>query len=128
MFRSTLFTFIAGWVVWFWIDKPDPRGFRMPPVSDSMIENFQTAFNMLKGGYAEVSFLFIWNAHYLILSLLGGLILLSLFQSITGVMRRRRMRKAYLPPKRVDKPKQKQEAAEVEVRKPENLPNTKVTK
>lgn len=98
----------------------------MPPVSDSMIENFQTAFNMLKGGYAEVSFLFIWNAHYLILSLLGGLILLSLFQSMSGVMRRRRMRKAYLPPNRVDK--LKQEAAEVEVREPEKSSNTKVTK
>jgi len=126
MFRSTLFAFIAGWVVWFWIDKPDPRGFRMPPVSDSMIENFQTAFNMLKGGYPEASFLFIWNAHYLVLSLLGGLILLSLFQSISGFMRRRRMRKAYLPSKRVEKPGQ--EVAEAEVREPENLPNTKVTK
>ena len=103
MFRSTLFAFIAGWVLWFWIDKPDPQNFRMPSVSDSMIENFQTAFNMLKGGYAEASFLFIWNAHYLILSLLGGLMLLFLLQSISGFMRRRRMRKAYLPPKQVDK-------------------------
>lgn len=98
----------------------------MPPVSDSMTGNFQTAFNMLKGGYSEASFLFIWNAHYLVLSLLGGLILLSLFQSISGFMRRRRMRKAYLPSKRVDKPGQ--EVAEAEVREPENLPNTKVTK
>ena len=68
-----------------------------------MIENFQTAFNMLKGGYPEASFLFIWNAHYLMLSLLGGLMLLFLLQSISGFLRRRRMRKAYLPPKRVDK-------------------------
>ncbi len=88
----------------------------MPAVSDSMIENFQTAFNMLKGGYPEMSFLFIWNAHYLILSLLGGLILLSLLQSMSGFMRRRRMRKDYLPPKRVDKPAQE---AAVEIREPE---------
>jgi len=126
MFRSTLFVFIAGWVLWFWIDKPAPRDIRLPPVSDSMIENFQTAFNMLKGGYPEVSFLFIWNAHYLVLSLLGGLILLSLLQSMSGFMRRRRMRKAYLPSKRVDKPGQ--EVAEAEVREPGNLSNTKVTK
>ena len=88
----------------------------MPPVSDSMIENFQTAFNMLKGGYLEASFLFIWNAHYLILSLLGGLILLSLLQSISGLMRRRRMRKDYLPRKR--EIKLDQEAA-VEIQEPE---------
>ena len=117
MFRSTLFVFIAGWVLWFWIDKPDPQNFRMPAVNDSMIENFQTAFNMLKGGYPEVSFLFIWNAHYLMLSLLGGLILLSVLRSMSGVMRRRRMRKSYLPPKHVDKPRQ--DVAEVEVRNPE---------
>ena len=85
----------------------------MPPVSDSMIENFQTAFNMLKSGYADLSFLYIWNAHYLILSLLGGLILLFLVQSISRFMRRRRMRKDYLPPKQVEKPGQ--DVAEVEV-------------
>ena len=123
MFRSALFTFIAGWVLWFWIDKPDPRDIRLPPVSDSMIENFQTAFNMLKGGYPEVSFLFIWNAHYLVLSLLGGLIVLSLIQSISRFMRRRRMRKDYLPSKRVEEPVQ-----EVAVPEPDILPNTKVTK
>ena len=88
----------------------------MPAVSDSMIENFQTAFNMLKGGYPEASFLFIWNAHYLILSLLGGLILISLLQSMSGVMRRRRMRKDYLPRKREMKPAQE---AAVEIREPE---------
>jgi hypothetical protein len=116
MFRSTLFVFIVGWILWFWIDKPDPRNFRMPPPGDSMIGNFQAAFNMLKGGYPEASFLFIWNAHYLVLSLLGGLILLSLLQSISGLMRRRRMRKDYLPPKR--EIKLAQEAA-VEIREPE---------
>jgi hypothetical protein len=114
MLRSALSIFIAGWVLWFWIDKPDPRNFRMPAVSDSMIENFQTAFNMLKSGYPEISFLFIWNAHYLMLSLLGGLILLFLLQGISGVMRRRRMRKAYLPPKRVKKLQSEASAAQTE--------------
>ena len=114
MFRSILSVFIAGWVLWFWIDKPDPRNFRMPAVSDSMIENFQTAFNMLKGGYPEASFLFIWNAHYLMLSLLGGLMLLSLLQGISGVMRRRRMRKAYLPSKRENKQQSGTPAAQIE--------------
>lgn len=117
MFRSTLFVFIAGWVLWFWIDKPDPRNFRMPQLSDSMVENFQTAFNMLKGGYPDVSFLFIWNAHYLILSLLGGLILLSLLQSVSRFVRRRRLRKDYLPPKQMNNPGQ--DVPEAEVREPE---------
>ena len=119
MFRSTLFAFIAGWFLWFWIDKPDPRMMRMPPVSESTVENFQTAFNMLKSGYPELSFLFIWNAHYLILSLLGGVILLSLLQGVSGFMRRRRMRKDYLPPKRVEKPQSEASAAQTQQHEPE---------
>lgn len=100
MFRSMLFVFIAGWVVWFWVDKPDPRAYPMPPVSDSMVQNFQRAFDMLKGGFPELAYLYIWNAHYLILTLLGGLVLLTLFQGLSRFLGRRRMRRQYLPPRR----------------------------
>lgn len=99
MFRSMLSVFIGGWMLWFWIDKPDPRQYPLPPVSDSVTENFQRAFDMLKGGYPEIAFLYIWDAHYLILSLLGGLMLVALWQSVSRTLSRRRMRRDYLPPR-----------------------------
>ena len=106
MFRSMLFVFIAGWVAWFWIDKPDPRAYPLPPVSDSVVQNFQRAFDMLKGGFPDLAYLYIWNAHYLILSLLGGLLLLALFQGVSRVLGRRRMRRQYLPPQRGEQAQQ----------------------
>ncbi|MDH3526619.1 MAG: hypothetical protein OEM43_03840 [Gammaproteobacteria bacterium] len=83
MLRSAFFVFIAGWVVWFWLDKPPDRGrFRLPEASDSLLENFQRAFDMLKAGHAELAFVYIWPAHYLILSLLGGVIIGMAWQSV----------------------------------------------
>ncbi|MEN8107695.1 MAG: hypothetical protein ABFS22_06775, partial [Pseudomonadota bacterium] len=69
MLRNSFIVFITGWIVWFWIDKP-PAG--LPQPADSMPENFQRAFDMLRSGYLEVAWLYIWDAHYLVLSLLGG--------------------------------------------------------
>ena len=98
MLRSVFIVFLLGWLVWFWIDKPPPGQMQLPAVSDSLIENFQTAFNLLKAGYLEVSFVYIWNAHYLLLSLLGGALLAVSFGAISDYLARRRMRRNMLPP------------------------------
>jgi hypothetical protein len=104
MLRSTFVVFIAGWIAWFWIDKPDLRQFRMPEPGDSILGNFQTAFDMLKAGYFDMSFVYIWNAHYLVLSLLGGALLAVVYGSIADYLGRRRMRRHFLPPARGQAP------------------------
>jgi len=100
MLRSTFLVFIAGWIAWFWIDKPDTRQFRMPESGDSMLENFQIAFDMLKAGYVDMSFVYLWNAHYLVLSLLGGALLAAVAGGLGDYLGRRRMRRHFLPPVR----------------------------
>ena len=100
MLRSTFLVFIAGWTAWFWIDKPDARQFHMPETGDSMLGNFQTAFDMLKAGYIDMSFVYLWNAHYLVLSLLGGALLAAIAGGLGDYLGRRRMRRHFLPPAR----------------------------
>jgi hypothetical protein len=104
MLRSTFLVFIAGWIAWFWIDKPDVRQFRMPEPGDSMLDNFQTAFDMLKAGYVDMSFVFLWDAHYLVLSLLGGALLAAIAGGLGDYLGRRRMRRHFLPPERQQAP------------------------
>jgi len=104
MLRSTFLVFIAGWIAWFWIDKPDARQFRMPKPGDSMLDNFQTAFDMLKAGYVDMSFVYLWNAHYLVLSLLGGALLAAVYGGVGDYLGRRRMRRHFLPPRRQQTP------------------------
>ncbi len=104
MLKSAFLVFITGWIVWFWIDKPDARQFRMPEPGDSMLDNFQTAFDMLKAGYIEMSFVYLWNAHYLVLSLLGGALLAAIYGGIGDYLGRRRMRRHFLPPARQKAP------------------------
>jgi hypothetical protein len=100
MLRSTFLVFITGWVAWFLIDKPDARQFRLPETSESMLDNFQMAFDMLKAGYVDMSFVYLWGAHYLVLSLLGGALLAVGYGSLAGYLGRRRMRRHFLPPDR----------------------------
>lgn len=100
MLRSAFFVFIAGWVVWFWMDKPSQGRFRMPQVSDSLVDNFQNAFDMLKAGYLDMAFLYIWGAHYIVLSLLGGAMIAVAWGSVAGYLGRKRMRRHFLPPAR----------------------------
>jgi hypothetical protein len=66
MLRNAFIVFLLGWVTWFWIDKPPPEQQHLPEVSDSLVENFQVAFDMVKAGYPKVAFVYIWNAHYLL--------------------------------------------------------------
>ena len=73
---------------------------RLPEVSDSLVENFQVAFDMLKSGYPKVSFVYIWNAHYLLLSLLGGALAAVTYGVLSDYLSRRRMRRNFMPPLR----------------------------
>jgi len=100
MLRSSFIVFLSGWVVWFWMDKPAPGQLQLPPVSDSLTENFQVAFDLLKSGYPEVSFVYIWNAHYLLLSLLGGVLVAVFYGTLSDYLSRRRMRRNFMPPAR----------------------------
>lgn len=98
MLRNAFIIFLLGWTIWFWIDKPPPQQQRLPEVSSSLVENFQVAFNMLKTGYPEVAFVYIWNAHYLLLSLLGGVLLAVSIGAVSDMLSRRRMRLRNMPP------------------------------
>ena len=98
MLRNAFIVFLLGWVSWFWIDKPPPEQQRLPEVSDSLVENFQTAFNILKAGYPEVAFVYIWNAHYLLLSIAGGVLLSISIGVVSDAFSRRRMRRLIMPP------------------------------
>ena len=98
MLRNAFIVFLLGWVIWFWVDKPPPEQQRLPEVSDSLVDNFQVAFNMLKAGYPEVAFVYIWNAHYLLLSLLGGALLAVSIGAVSDALSRRRMRRRIMPP------------------------------
>lgn len=98
MFRITVIVFVVGWLAWFWIDKPPPGQRGLPEVSDSIVENFQRAFYMLKAGHADVAYVYIWDAHYLLLSLLGGVLIGVIVGSAGDYLGRRRMRRHFRPP------------------------------
>jgi hypothetical protein len=103
MLRSTFIVFIAGWLIWFSIDKPPVGQLGLPKPSDSITENFQRAFNMLKAGHPDVAFVYLWDAHYLLLSLLGGMLLAVVYGSVADFLGRRRMRRHFRPPGQVKK-------------------------
>lgn len=100
MLRSALFVFILGWTTWFWLDKPRAGDSILPPEAGSTLDNLQHALDILKAGSPELAFIYIWNAHYIILSLLGGAILTVVISSITDAWSRRRQRKLIAPEKR----------------------------
>ena len=110
MLRNTFIVFLLGWVGWFWIDKPPPEQQRLPEVSDSLVENFQAAFNILKAGYPDVAFVYIWNAHYLLLSIAGGLLLSVSIGAVSDALSRRRMRRRIMPPVAVVREKSHEDA------------------
>ena len=111
MLRNAFIVFLLGWVGWFWIDKPPPDQQRLPEVSDSLVDNFQAAFNILKAGYPEVAFVYIWNAHYLLLSVAGGVLLSIGIGAVSDALSRRRMRRLILPPAPVARTGRREEAS-----------------
>ncbi|MGD2112525.1 MAG: hypothetical protein PVI50_04000 [Gammaproteobacteria bacterium] len=97
MLRGSFLVFILGWLAWFWIDKPDPQRLRLPPSGDSLVADFQQGFDMLRAGYWDAAFVYLWNAHYLILSLLGGALLAVIYGSVSDRLGRWRMRRLMFP-------------------------------
>ena len=109
MINHSIFMFIIGWVLWFITDKhPASLGTMLPGEFDSLLDNLQLAFDMLKAGYLKASYVFIWKAHYIVLSVIAGLLSSMIFQAVSNVLRRRRLHEVMWPKKTV--PKKTQEA------------------
>jgi hypothetical protein len=100
MFRAIVIVFLLGWSGWFLVDKSPSSMGRLPEPQEDILQNFQTAFDMLKAGYLIPAWVFIWHAHYLLLSIVGGLLLSMGWDSITGMLSRKRLRKLYIPQRR----------------------------
>jgi len=97
MLRGSFLVFIAGWLTWFWMDKPDPQRFGFPQAGDSLVADFQHAFDLLRAGFPDMAFLYLWGAHYILLSLLGGALLAVMYGGVSDMLGRRRMRRLILP-------------------------------
>ena len=97
MLIGIFLVFISGWLAWFWIDKPPPGQFGLPPASDSLVENFQRSINLLKAGYPDMAYLYIWHAHYLILSMVFGILMAIAFRSISDHLVKKSRRRHYYP-------------------------------
>lgn len=92
--------FVLGWVLWFFIDKhPASLGAIVPGELDTLLDNFQLAFDMLKAGYLKASFVFIWKAHYLVIAIIAGLLSSIIFQGVANILRRRKLRDLMWPNK-----------------------------
>ena len=100
MFNHSIFIFVLGWVLWFFIDKhPAALGTMVPGELGSLLNNFQLAFDMLKAGYLRASFVFIWKAHYIVIAIIAGLLSSIIFQAVANILRRRKLRDLMWPKK-----------------------------
>jgi hypothetical protein len=109
MFNFSIIIFITGWVLWFFIDKhPASLGVIVPAESDTMLANFQLAFDMLTAGYLRASYVFIWKAHYIVLSIIAALLTSAVREATSNILRRRHLRQVMWPKKlSSDKPENK---------------------
>ena len=93
MFNFFMIIFVIGWVLWFLVDKnPASLGVVVPEELATLLENFQLAFDMMTVGYLSASFVFIWKAHYIVLSFIASLLLSAMYSSFTNILRRRHLR------------------------------------
>jgi hypothetical protein len=100
MINHSIIIFIIGWVLWFIIDKQAASlGTIVPREFDNLLNNFQLAFDMLQAGYLKASYVFIWKAHYIVLSLIAGLMSSMIFQAVSIVLRRRKLHQVMWPEK-----------------------------
>ncbi len=90
MIRNAFISFICGWLIWFSIDKPASGLDQFLQIDDSMLNNFQRAFDLAKAGYIAPSFIYIWYAHFIVLSLISAVILGYLYDVIASYWSRRR--------------------------------------
>ena len=63
--RSALLIFVAGWGLWFWLDKTGPvyTMARNLPSGDSLSRDFQIFFDLLKSGEHGPAYTYFWSAH-----------------------------------------------------------------
>lgn len=88
--------------MWFLIDKQPPAlGVVLPEEMDDMLDNFQLSFDILKAGYLTASYVFIWKAHYFVLSVIGGLLGSIMMEGGMRVLRRRHLRDLMWPQKKL---------------------------
>jgi hypothetical protein len=100
MFNFSIIIFVTGWVLWFFIDKhPASLGVIVPAESDTMLANFQLAFDMLTAGYLRASYVFIWKAHYIVLSIIAALLISAVREATSNILRRRHLRQVMWPKK-----------------------------
>lgn len=105
MLRSAALAFVAGWLLWFWLDKnPATLGPLPSPANDDYIRNFQVAIDLVKQSRLKAAYVYIWNAHYIVLSLAAGLAIGALLGALSRSLSRKKFRKLYLP-ERKDKKK-----------------------
>jgi hypothetical protein len=57
------------------------------------------AFDMLTAGYLRASYVFIWQAHYIVMTVVAALLLSSLYQMLSNIFRRRRLHQLMWPQK-----------------------------
>jgi hypothetical protein len=98
MLRGTALAFVAGWLLWFWLDKnPATLGPLPPPANDDYIRNFQIAIDLVKQARLKAAYVYIWKAHYIVLSLAIGLAIGALLGALSRSRFRKKFRKFYLP-------------------------------
>jgi len=71
----------------------------VPGELGNLLDNFQLAFDMLKAGYLKASYVFIWKEHYIVLSLIAGLMTSVIFQAVSNILRRRNLHQVMWPDK-----------------------------
>ena len=100
MFNFSIIVFVIGWILWFIIDKhPASLGVIVPEELDTMLANFQLAFDMFTAGYLRAAFVFIWKAHYIVISIITALLISALREATSNVLRRRHLRQVMWPEK-----------------------------
>ena len=98
MLRAIVIAFIAGWTVWFWIDKsPHSLGPLPPPLEEEYSANFQIAVDLVKAQRYKAAFVYLWKAHYLLLSAATGLLIAMIGGPISRLLGRRRFARLYIP-------------------------------
>jgi hypothetical protein len=101
MLRGTVIAFLAGWLIWFWIDKnPYILGPLPAPQEGELTANLQVAVDLLRNGRIKAAFVYAWKAHYLVLSLAAGLLLAMGGAALSRVWSRRRLSRLYAPRRR----------------------------
>ena len=100
MFNFSVIVFVIGWILWFLIDKhPASLGVIVPGELDTLLDNFQLAFDMLTAGFLRASYVFIWKAHYIVLSIITALLLSAVHGWVSNVLRRRHLHQVMWPKK-----------------------------